>query len=79
MGSVELMSMELAIAMKALKEAKNLEGSIEDVVRKYMEENPVTIDDTLTKTNMAADAKATGDKIKSAIDKIYNKSNLWED
>lgn len=44
------MSMELAIAMKALKEAKNLEGSIEDVVRKYMEENPVTIDDTLTKT-----------------------------
>ena len=66
------MSMELAIAMKALKEAKNLEGSIEDVVRKYMEENPVTIDDTLTKANMAADAKTTGDKIKSAIDKIYN-------
>ena len=66
------MSMELAIAMKALKEVKSLGGSIEDVVRKYMEENPVTIDDTLTKTNMAADAKATGDKIKSAIDKIYN-------
>ena len=51
------MSMELAIAMKALKEAKNLEGSIEDIVRKYMEENPVTIDDTLTMSNMAADAK----------------------
>ena len=66
------MSMELAIAMKALKEAKNLEGSIEDIVRKYMEENPVTIDDTLTMPNMAADAKIAGDKIKSAIDKIYN-------
>ena len=66
------MSMELAIAMKALKEAKNLEGSIEDTVRKYMEENPIAIDNTLTMPNMAADAKATGDKIKSAIDKIYN-------
>ena len=66
------MSMELAIAMKALKEAKNLEGSIEDTVRKYMEENPIAIDDTLTMPNMAADAKMVGDKIKSAIDKIYN-------
>lgn len=66
------MSMELAIAMKALKEAKSLGGSIEDVVRKYMEENPIAIDDTLTIPNMAADAKTTGDKIKSAIDKIYN-------
>ena len=46
--------------------------TIERFVREYLEENPTTVDTTLTKEGQAADAKATGDAIRKISAEAVN-------
>lgn len=54
---------------------------IQQYVKEYLAENPVSVDTTLTKEGEAADAKATGDAIKridASLGKKVNESSLPE-
>ncbi len=62
---MDLMDIALMIALKALKGVKKLSANIGETVKDYIKENPITVttDKTLTKTDIPADAKATGNAL----------------
>lgn len=72
MGSV----MEEFDALSADVTAKTSDANLKQLVNTYLEENPIDVDNTLTVSGAAADAKVTGDRIselKSDLDDIVSK------
>ncbi len=60
------MNTALLIALKALKRAKAVSTDIGTAVKEYLKANPITVstDKTLTKADVPADGKTTGDELK---------------